>query len=127
MQFLSPHFFSTLIANLDSFIKENFGKMPLLICNASTQIMLLKSITQTTILNLALSPRIDIVKKAMPVPGKKELAFEVAEGNMYLLNLNVISKPSKQANITRYIYVCKLLFIYLNVKPQFEINVNLFF
>ena len=84
MQFLSLHFFSTLIANLDNFIKENFGKMPLLICNASTQITLLKSAIQTTILNLALSQGIDIVKKAIPVPGKKELAFEVAEGNMYL-------------------------------------------
>ena len=83
MQFLYPHFFSTLMANLDSFIKENSGKMSLLFCNASTQITLLKSTTQTTILNLALSQGIDIAKHPMPVPGKKELAFEVAEGNMY--------------------------------------------
>ena len=83
MEFFPPHFFSTLMANLDSFIKENFGKMLLLICNASTQITLLKSTTQKTILNLALSQGIDIVKKVMPIPGKKELAFEVAEENFY--------------------------------------------
>ena len=83
MQFVFPHFFSTLMENLDNFIKENFGKMPLLICNPSIQITLLKSTTQTTILNLALSPRKVIVKKAMPIPGKKELAFEVAEENIY--------------------------------------------
>ena len=83
MQFVSPHFFSTLMQNLDNFMKENFGKMPLLICNTSTQITLLKSTTQTTILNLALSQGIDIAKHPMPVPGKKELAFEVAEENFY--------------------------------------------
>ena len=112
MQFLSPHFFSTLIANLDSFIKENFGKMPLLICNASTQIMLLKSITQTTILNLALSPRIDIVKKAMSVAEKKEPAFE-----------ELIVECHFKLQILLYVII---VVIYLTIKPKIEINVWFF-
>ena len=76
MQFLFPHFSSSLMANLDNFIKDNFGKMPLIVCNTSIQIGSLKSTTPTTTLNLALSPIIDIVKKAMPIAEKKEPAFK---------------------------------------------------
>ena len=108
-----PSFFSTLMANLDNFIKDNFGKMLQIVCNTSIQIGSLKSITETTILNLALSPRIDIVKKAMSVAEKKEPAFEELILECYF----------KIQILLLYVNCCH----YLKIKPKIEINVTVCF